>query len=247
MSVVTSIALPVVRTPVLLAKALAAIDLLSQGRLIVGVGPGSNPADYEAVGIPWQERWKRLEEAILALRALWLPDSPAFDGRYYSTRGVQMSPYPIQQPPPIWIGSWGSEAGLRRVARLADGWLASGYNTSPGALVDTRARLRTHLESAGRDPEGFPNALVTLFLHITEDRQSARSILEEVLSPILHRSPEELQERLPVGPAALCAEKLAEYAAAGMQRAFLWPVEDEVTQLELFRERVEPSLPRPTT
>jgi alkanesulfonate monooxygenase SsuD/methylene tetrahydromethanopterin reductase-like flavin-dependent oxidoreductase (luciferase family) len=111
-------------TTVALAKSLAAIDLLSGGRLVVGVGPGSSALDYAAVGIPFEERWKRLKEAVWAMRALWLREVSPFKGEFYSTEGVVLEPYPTQQPgPPIWIGSCGSEAGLRRTARLGDGWL----------------------------------------------------------------------------------------------------------------------------
>jgi alkanesulfonate monooxygenase SsuD/methylene tetrahydromethanopterin reductase-like flavin-dependent oxidoreductase (luciferase family) len=124
MALATTVALPIVRGPVALAKSLAAIDLLSGGRLVVGMGPGSSARDYAAVGISFEERWKRLEEAVLAMRALWLREGSPFKGEFYSTEGVVPEPYPTQQPgPPIWIGSWGSEAGLRQTACLGDGWL----------------------------------------------------------------------------------------------------------------------------
>ena len=76
MTLATTVALPVVRGPVALAKGLAAIDLLSGGRLVVGVGPGSSARDYAVVGVPFEERWKRLDEAVQALRALWLGEGP---------------------------------------------------------------------------------------------------------------------------------------------------------------------------
>jgi alkanesulfonate monooxygenase SsuD/methylene tetrahydromethanopterin reductase-like flavin-dependent oxidoreductase (luciferase family) len=107
MALATTVALPVVRGPVALAKSLAAIDLLSGGRLVVGVGPGSSARDYAAVGIPFEERWKRLEEAVRVMRALWLGEGSLFKGEFYSTEGVVLEPYPAQQPgPPIWMGSW---------------------------------------------------------------------------------------------------------------------------------------------
>src|SRR5262245_29183463 len=158
MTLATTVALPVVRGPGPLAKAAAAIDLLSGGRLVLGVGPGSSERDYRAMGIPWEERWPRFEEAVQALRALLRPGGPAFDGSFFSTEGMELLPAPAQPGgPPIWLGSWGSNAGLRRVARLADGWLASGYNATPEAFADARERLRGHLDLAGKDPDGFPN------------------------------------------------------------------------------------------
>ena len=239
MALVTTVALPVVRGPVALAKSLAAIDLLSGGRLIVGVGPGSSARDYAAVGIPFEERWKRLEEAMRVMRALWHREGAPFRGQFYSTEGMTLEPYPIQQPsPPLWIGSWGSEAGLRRAARQGDGWLASAYNTTPEAFADARERLAEHLRFFGKDPNRFPNAIATMFFYVTEERAAARRIVREILSPTLNRPEEELSQRLLVGPAGKCAEKLAAYQAAGAQRIFLWPVEDELRQLALFRERV---------
>ena len=142
MTLMTSVALPVVRGPVPLAKALAAIDLLSGGRLVAGLGPGSSAADYDAVGVPFSERWGRFDEAVPAMRAVWGGGSEAFVGRFYDTTGVTLSPGPAQPGgPPVFIGSWGSAAGMRRVARLADGWLASAYNTSPDDFAMARRRL----------------------------------------------------------------------------------------------------------
>jgi alkanesulfonate monooxygenase SsuD/methylene tetrahydromethanopterin reductase-like flavin-dependent oxidoreductase (luciferase family) len=222
MTVATTIALPVVRGPGPLAKALAAIDRLSGGKLVVGVGPGSSQRDYRAVGIAWEERWPRFEEAVQALRALLRPAGEPFEGAFYSTEGMELLPAPIQPGgPPIWMGSWGSDVGLRRVARLADGWLASGYNTTPEAFGETVQRLDGHLRGAGIDPDGFPNAVATMFMHVTEDAAAAEAVLNEVLAPTLGRSPEQLRERLLVGPAGECVEKLARYEAAGAGRVLL--------------------------
>ena len=110
----TSVSLPVVRGPIALAKSLAAIDRLSGGRLDAGLGPGSSQADYALAGVPFDERWVRFDEAVSAMRASWDVDGEPFVGHFYDTTGVAMAP-PPEQPkgPPIWIGSWGSDAGLR--------------------------------------------------------------------------------------------------------------------------------------
>ena len=245
MRLATTVSLPVVRGPVATAKTLAAIDVLSEGRLVVGVGPGSYARDHAAVGLAFEERWRRLDEAIGALRALWGPGSPPFDGAFYSTAGITLEPAPRQQPaPPIWIGSWGSKAGLRRVARLGDGWLASGYNTTPSQFAQSLAYLSDQLVAAGKAPASFPNAIATMWLYVTEDTRTAERLLTEVLGPTLNRPADELRDRLPIGPAEACAEQLAAYAAAGAQRVFLWPLADELQQLEIFRERVAPLVAR---
>jgi alkanesulfonate monooxygenase SsuD/methylene tetrahydromethanopterin reductase-like flavin-dependent oxidoreductase (luciferase family) len=129
MAVGTSVILPVVRGPVQMAKALATIDILSNGRLFVGIGLGSSARDYEIVALNYEERWKRFDETIQVLRSLWSGNSVGFTGRLYSTAGIDLEPKPLQKlTPPIWIGSWGSDAGLRRVARHGDGWLTSVYD-----------------------------------------------------------------------------------------------------------------------
>ena len=240
MDLMTTVALPVVRGPVVLAKSLAAIDILSGGRLIAGLGPGSSERDYAAVDIPFDNRFKRLDEAVGTLRALWGGDGTPFRGAYYSTAGVDLEPRPARSGPPIWIGSWGSEAGLRRTARIGDGWLASAYNTTPSEFDDARARLGEHLDAAGKDPDRFPNAIATMFLHITEDALEAERVCRNILAPTLDRPAPQIRERLLVGSPEGCAEKLSAYRAAGAHRILLWPVQNELHQLEMFRERVVP-------
>ncbi len=240
MTLATTVSLPVVRGPVQAAKTLSALDILSGGRLVIGVGPGSSARDYAAVGLPFEERWPRFEEATCALRALLEGDPAGFEGEFYSTRDIVLAP--ARRPgPPIWVGSWGSKPGLRRVARLADGWLASGYNTTPETFRRGLSYLAGELTRAGKEPEGFPNGLATMWLHVTEKRQVAERVLGEILAPMLNRPVEDLRDQfLPVGSAEACAERVAAFAEAGVQRLYVWPLGDELRQLELFRERVVP-------
>lgn len=245
MAVGTSVILPIMRGPVPLAKTLAAIDILSNGRLFVGVGPGSSGRDYEIVGLDYEERWKRFDEAIHVLRSLWSGDGRNFSGRFYSTLGVDLEPKPLQRPsPPIWIGSWGSDAGLRRVARSGDGWLASAYNTMPDQFAAGLAKLNGQLQKHGKDPSSFPNALVTMFMYITDDKTETERVLSDTIAALLRRPIEQLRARLLVGSPEACAQKLASYKAAGVQRVFIWPVRDELNQLTVFKETVAPLLDR---
>jgi alkanesulfonate monooxygenase SsuD/methylene tetrahydromethanopterin reductase-like flavin-dependent oxidoreductase (luciferase family) len=233
--------LVVVRGPVGLAKTLGAVDRLSGGRVVAAVGPGSSSQDYEAVGIPFEERWPRFDEAIQALRALWRDDGDPFVGRFYSTADIDLEPRPAQPDgPPIWVGSWGSPAGVRRAARLGDGWLASAYNTTPELYADAWSDVRGQLVEHGKDPDTFHNALATMWCYVTDDRADAERIFNERVVPTVHRPPDILRERLPIGPPERFAEKLSEFARAGVERVLIWPVADEIHQLELFRERVQP-------
>jgi alkanesulfonate monooxygenase SsuD/methylene tetrahydromethanopterin reductase-like flavin-dependent oxidoreductase (luciferase family) len=243
MTLATTVAVPVLRGPAATAKILAAIDLLSGGRLVVGLGPGSSARDFELVGVRFEERWKRLDEAAQTLRAYWRADEVAFQGSFYSTAGFTLAPTPAQRPgPPIWIGSWGSPAGLRRVARLADGWLASGYNTTPELFAQAWSDVQAEVARRGGDAGQFANGIATMWCYVTEDRARADAVLAEVLAPVLNRPVDELRARLPIGSAAECAAKLRAYARAGAQRVFLWPLADERAQLHVFRERVVPLL-----
>ncbi len=244
MTLMTTVALPVVRGPVPLAKSLVALDVLSGGRLIAGVGPGSLIQDYALMGIAFEERWKRFDEAIKLLRRLLQQDTHPFTSQFYVPPVTPLEPIPIQEPGvPIWIGSWGSEAGLRRVAHLGDGWLASAYHVTPSSFADALTRLHQALHEAGREQASFPHALGSMFYYVTEDRRLAEELLVEVLSPTLGRQVELLRERLPIGTPAECAEKLRELHTAGVRKVFLWPIEDEVEQLRRFHERVLPLLP----
>ena len=122
MKLAITVVVPELRGPVATAKILGAIDILSGGRLTVAVGPGSSPRNYALIGIPFEERWKRLDESIQTMRAVWDESSAGFEGEFHTTAGESLTPYPTQTGgPDIWIGSWGSKAGMRRVVRLGDG------------------------------------------------------------------------------------------------------------------------------
>jgi alkanesulfonate monooxygenase SsuD/methylene tetrahydromethanopterin reductase-like flavin-dependent oxidoreductase (luciferase family) len=242
MTLATTVSLGVVRGPVPLAKALSAIDVLSEGRLIAGVGPGSSRCDYDAVGIAFEERWPRFDEALVVLRALLRREPWPEEARYYPVPSdLELSPPPCQEGGvPVWVGSWGSKAGLARVARSGDGWLASAYNTTPERFGAARAALALALEARGRDATGFPNGLATMWTWVAADRGERDRVLADVLAPLLNRDPGELGGQLCIGSAEHCAELLSRYAEAGCRRVYLWPLGDEQRQLELVASEVVP-------
>ena len=243
MELATTVALVALRGPVPLAKTLAALDVLSDGRVIAGVGPGSSERDYDAIGVPYEERWERFDEATAILRSLLRDDPPPETRRHYPLPGSQLAPAPRRPGGiPLWIGSWGSKAGLRRVARLGDGWLASAYNTTPDDFKTAKQSLSEQLHAHGRDPDRFPNALATMWTWVTEDTRDADRVLREVLAPMLKREPDALRDQLCIGPAEQCAELLSRYARAGCQRVYLWPLGDEPRQIELAATTVLPAV-----
>ncbi len=235
---VTTVANPVVRGPVALAKVLGGLDIISGGRVVAGLGPGSSERDYRTVGVPFGERWVRFEEAVVAVRALLRGESHV--GHFYANESPLEPVSPQPSGPPLWIGSWGSDAGLRRAARLGDGWLASAYNITPDEFADAWRRVQRMLEESGRDPARFANGLSTMWFHI--DDRLADDVLNQRLVPVMHRPAEQLRERLAFGSAAAVVDKLAAFRDAGVQQVFLWPVVDEIEQLRRFSEEVMPQV-----
>jgi alkanesulfonate monooxygenase SsuD/methylene tetrahydromethanopterin reductase-like flavin-dependent oxidoreductase (luciferase family) len=244
MALATTVSLAVLRGPVPLAKSLAAIDLLSGGRLVAALGPGSSARDYDAVGVPFGERWARFDEALVVLRALLRHEALPMDARYYPLPpDLELTPAPPRRGGvPLWVGSWGSKAGLARVARSGDGWLASAYNTTPERFSAARELLARALQDRGRGAQDFPNALATMWTWVSTDRAAGDRVLAGVLAPILKRDPDELRGQVCIGPAEHCAELLSRYAEAGCQRVYLWPLGDEQRQLELVASKVAPMI-----
>jgi alkanesulfonate monooxygenase SsuD/methylene tetrahydromethanopterin reductase-like flavin-dependent oxidoreductase (luciferase family) len=238
MRLATTISLPVVRGPAALAKAAAALDIISGGRFVLGVGPGSSQRDYEAAGVAFEERWPRLDESIRLLRAHLTDGEPSFEGRFYATAALEPRPARAGGPP-IWVGSWGSDAGLRRVARLADGWLASAYNTTPAAATVARAALGKALADRGKQLDGFPCSLATMWTYVTEDERTREAHLS-ALARMLDRPAADLAAQVLVGPAEHCAALLRAYHDAGIDNVFVWPLADAEEQLERVMRDVVP-------
>jgi probable F420-dependent oxidoreductase len=136
----------------LVAKQAAEVDILSGGRLRLGVGVGWNHVEYEALGTEWRTRGARQAEQIEVMRRLWTEDLVTFDGRFHKLTAVNLLPVPVQRPIPIWFGG-SSDAVLKRAARLGDGWMPI---LAPDAEGEAKlARLREHLTAFGRDPATF--------------------------------------------------------------------------------------------
>lgn len=235
LSLATTIALPVVRGPAALAKAACALDILSGGRMVLGVGPGSSARDYELAGVPFNERWPRFDRSVRVLRAQLSAND--------QERGVggPLQPLPYRSEGlPIWVASWGSDAGLRRVAQLGDGWLASAYNADPAQIAVARTKLGTTLRRDGRNIDEFPCALATMWTYITDDEHVRRARLDE-LAVMLNRPKEQLARRVLIGSIEHCAAVVRAYGEAGIDRLFIWPLADAERQLERFMLDVVPA------
>lgn len=149
LELVTGILILPQRQTVLVAKQAAEVDILSGGRLRLGVGIGWNPVEYEALGENFKNRGRRSEEQIEVMRALWTRELVTFQGRWHKITDAGINPLPVQKPIPIWFGG-NDDKVLRRLARLGDGWF-------PLMAPDDKCRasiekIRSYAREAGRDP-----------------------------------------------------------------------------------------------
>jgi probable F420-dependent oxidoreductase len=136
------------RNPLVLAKQVASLDVLSGGRLILGIGVAYLEPEMRAIGVPMEGRGARSDEYLAAMRSLWEDDAPAFEGRYASFAAVDAHPRPVQRPLPIVVGGH-TDAAFRRAARHADGWY--GFMVGLRAMAQHRESLDAAIERAGRD------------------------------------------------------------------------------------------------
>ena len=142
------------RQTALVAKQAAEVDVLSGGRLRLGIGVGWNPVEFEALGENIQNRGERIEEQLDVMRRLWTEELVTYEGRWHRVPDSGLNPRPVQRPIPVWMGGE-REAVLRRAARLADGWITLQTFRPGPAAQQTVDRLHALVREAGRDPAAF--------------------------------------------------------------------------------------------
>ncbi len=137
------------RQTALVAKQAAAVDVISRGRLRLGVGVGWNDVEFEALDMAFADRGRRIVEQIRVMRLLWTKPLVTFEGKWHRITDAGINPLPVQRPIPIWMGG-SAEPVLRRVGRITDGWSLSG---EPGAETEAQwGRIKEYAREAGRDP-----------------------------------------------------------------------------------------------
>ncbi len=150
LELVTGIIILGQRQTALVAKQAAEVDVLSGGRLRLGIGLGWNRVEYEALGENFHNRGKRSEEQVEVLRALFTQEVVTFEGRWHRIIAAGLNPMPVQRPIPIWFGGGQTETVMRRIARLADGWFPQRQPDRQGG--EALEQLRRFAQEAGRDP-----------------------------------------------------------------------------------------------
>jgi probable F420-dependent oxidoreductase len=242
----TAVYLLPLRHPVPVAKQVATLDRLVGGRLVFGVGVGGEfPAEYEACGVPVGERGARLSEALPLLKSLWSGESVTHEGRFYPIPPTRMLPTPRQAGgPPLWCGGR-SPAALRRIGRLADGWIS--YVVTAERYAKGLEGISRAAENAGRKFENTPfDTGHLLFMMIDDSYERAWDAATEHLSRRYasdFRAPAKRYAAL--GPPADVAEQVRAYLAAGVRHLVIDPVgpfEEREAQLERFAREVRPLL-----
>src|SRR5437667_6528452 len=161
--------------PLILAKQLATLDVLSNGRLMVGVGVGWSEEEYQALGIPYHERGARADEYLAAMRAIWSEEKPAYHGQYVSFQGVQAHPHPVQQPAPPIITGGRAPSVIRRTIEQANGWY--GFALDLDETANVLAQLR---EAANRyhRPPSLGELEISIAPRIPIDKETAQRFAE---------------------------------------------------------------------
>ncbi len=236
------------RHPSLLAKAVACVDLISQGRVDCGLGAGWNAAECRAYGIPFPPvriRMAQLREAVQVLRLLWTHERASFQGQYYTLDEAVCMPKPRQQPLPLWIGGQGEKVLLRLVAEAADGW-----NMVPGSsLAQVRHKLQVldrHCEVVGRDPHSIDKSLLVYTSLYDTEQEFAQALADQarLLGADSQGSLLRARELGLAGSAAHVTDTLGRYLACGFDYLIaLFPYTRERDMLQRYAEEVWCHLP----
>ena len=235
----TSVLLAGLRHPTLLAKTVGTLDFLSGGRVTLGIGFGSRQNDFAAMEIPFEHRGGRAEEAIKLIKRLWSEEGVTHKGRFFQVENLTIGPRPIQSPhPPIWMGG-SADAVLRRVARLADGYICGS-----SAIQDFPSlweKISGLANSAGRNPREIEKAALT-FMAIDDNKARAVEACAAYLQRYYGAVRMDVEKHLLVGPAEACAERIGAFFSKGLDTLIIGLAKADLKQLDVFGEKVLPLL-----
>ena len=232
------LALPL-RNPVVLAKQIATLDYLSQGRCFPAVGLGQeDPEEDEACGVPKGDRAQRTDEAIVLMRRLWEEESVTHEGKFFTCHNVSVTPKPYFKPsPPVWIGGR-SHAAARRVGRVGDGWLVS--SATPNEVREGRDILFDTAEKYEREIE-YDHVGVLLGYYVSPDPDQAVAKAHQFVTR--HRPDAYFTEYSAVGTTEQVVEMIQRYVDAGGQKFVVRPLctgDESMEQLEIMGEEILP-------
>jgi probable F420-dependent oxidoreductase len=227
------------RNPIQLAKSLASLDQLSQGRLIVGVGLGAVVRLYQAYGLSAERRVARFNEALTLMQKLWTEENLNFEGQFWQVKNASLLPRPVQKPhPPIWFGGH-TPAALKRAVKYGSGFIGAGSSSIPDFKSEVQT-LSQILQEEKKDPAGFTIGK-RVYLAVDKNRDRAADRLREWFG--LYYGKAEMADKVAVwGSSEECIAQLREIVAAGARLLVLNPVFDMADHLEILAKDVMPQI-----
>lgn len=244
----TAVLLAALRQPLVLAHAVASLDVLSTGRIILGVGAGRGGRqlladEFENCGIPFMERGPRLNELLDICRRLWTETPVAYSGKYYRLTDVALEPRPVQPGgPPVWVSSNLVKRGLQRVAALGDAWITN--VTTLEVYRHCWEQIMTAAEAAGRDPQTIQQCLY-LTVNVNPDGETARREGRSFLESYYKKPAAEVEEELvcQFGSPEEVLERIAGYARLGVRTVIIrFASPRQLEQMDICSKELLPHL-----
>ncbi|MET0501554.1 MAG: LLM class flavin-dependent oxidoreductase [Candidatus Binatia bacterium] len=232
----TSVLLPGLRHPALLAKIVATLDFISNGRVTLGVGFGSRESDFTAVELPFEARGSRAVECVQLMKRLWTEETVTHKGRFFNVQNLSLGPKPIQKPIPIFTGG-SAEIALKRAGTWANGFIC-GSSAIP-EFSTTWEKIAQYARAAGRDPNEIEKAGLT-FMVINNDNVKAGKTLEDYVMRYYGRLRGDLSSTSLVGSAAAIADRIEAFLSRGLDTLIIGLADPDPRQLDLFGEKVLP-------
>lgn len=234
----TSVLLAGLRHPALLAKTVATLDFISNGRLTLGVGFGSRESDFSAVEVPWEARGSRAVEGIQLMKRLWTEENVTHKGRFFDVQNLTLGPRPIQKPIPIWTGG-SADIALKRAGTWANGFIC-GSSAIPD-FPSTWEKVAQYARAAGRDPKEIEKAGLT-FMAVNDDHDKAVKTVEGYVMRYYGRLRADVANTSLVGSPAAVAERIEAFLSRGLDTLIIGVADPDPRQLDLFGEKVLPKL-----
>ncbi|WP_175837533.1 LLM class flavin-dependent oxidoreductase [Burkholderia anthina] len=228
------------RNPVVLAKQLSSMDQISNGRLLLAMAAGWYKREFDAVGVPYEQRGRVMDENLEIMRRFWSEDLVSGDWTNHKIPAGVMFPKPVQQPFPVLIGGYADRV-LKRAATVGDGWLT--YFYKPDAFVESWAKVRAYAEEAGRDPATLMNGNQLPIMVGT-----SRAAVEEKMMAWLNvdfdiaQGSKSTMDSAIMGSVDECVAQLQEHIDAGVQKLIFVPYRYEMEQIEIIAKEIIPRL-----
>jgi probable F420-dependent oxidoreductase len=235
----TSVLLGNLRHPSHVAKIVATLDFISNGRVTLGLGFGSRESDYKAVEIPYEHRGSRAVEQVQLMKRLWTEDNVTHKGKFFNVENLSVGPRPIQKPhPPIWTGG-SAETALKRAGTWADGFIC-GSSAIPD-FPATWEKISGYAKAAGRDANKLNKAGLT-FMAIDDDQNKAVKTVEDYVMRYYGRLRADVANTSLVGSPNAIIDRIGNFLSKGLDTLIIGLADPDPRQLDLFGEKILPKL-----